>query len=311
MLKHYQLKDKHPIISLILQRRKLEKLRNTYLEPYSEKEYKGRIHPSLNAWGTRTGRFSSYNPNLHQLPARDEDSKIPKQAIIPDKKGQVFIKADYSQIEYRILAHLSEDQRLIREYNNNPNADFHQLVADTLGISRYEAKTVNFATVYGQSPKALGESLGKTEAEAVKFQARYFSKYPRIKALRDRTIRELKRNKEVISFFGRKRRLPDIDSKKWGLREHTERQAFNFIIQSPATGDLIKLVMNKLDKHIKKCYSGKARLAWQIHDEIVIICDQNVSPQLTKDTQSIMENVIKLKVPLKIDIKIVKRWEEL
>ncbi len=318
-----KLKNKHPAISLLLKRKSVEKTKNTYLTPYIKKEYKDRLYFNLNAWGTRTGRTSSSGPNFGQLPRTTGNSweRIPKKAILPDK-GHLFISADRNQAEYRFLAGLSKDPKILRAYKKDPLTDFHMMVAKDLYENKWDqmteeqkkklradrGKKVNFATVYGQSDKALAELLGITEDKAERFHNKYFIKYPGIKSFQNDTFRFLEKHGYIRTYFGRKRRLPKIHSRKWGEKDHAKRQAFNTRIQSPASGDLIKIDLYNVDNYIKKNYPGKARIVLTVYDELLISAHRSIVKRLAGEVKEIMEKAIDFPVPLLVDKKIKQRW---
>jgi DNA polymerase-1 len=305
------------LISLILSHREYRKLKTTYtltlIDEINEKT--GRIHSEFKQTGTATGRLSSQNPNMQNLPQKGEIAKKIKSAFIAEK-GFKFISFDYSQIELRILAHLSKDKHLIEAYLENK--DIHSITAKKiLGISDSEiteeirriAKAVNFGVLYGLSPFGLSRDTGITLAESKKFIEEYYNVYSGVKEYFERHIKFVKENGFTETLLGRKRFIKDINSKNKMVRQRAERMALNAPIQGSAA-DVIKLAMIKtLDFIINNQINAK--LILQVHDELIFEVENKFVDDFFNDIKSIMENVIRLDVPLTVNGKIGNHFGEL
>lgn len=319
-----ELADKFEIAEKLMEYRQLSKLMSTYIEvlPTLINQKTGRIHANFNQTITATGRLSSSNPNMQNIPIRGELGKLIRQAFTPQKSGFVILAADYSQIELRILAHLSGDQKLKEAFEKEE--DIHQAVADELGISRSAAKTVNFGVIYGLSDFGLAKQLKIKKTEAAKFIESYFEKYSGVKAYIDKTIKEAKENGYVITLLGRKRPLPDINSPNYGLRSFAERTAINTPVQGTAA-DMIKVAMINIwskcrmpNPSIPSMELGTSSLGTsteclmilQVHDELVFEVAEEAVEKAKKIIKEGMEKAIALDLPIKITIGTGPSWSE-
>ena len=299
----------HKIAELLLEYRKLTKLNSTFVKgilKHMDKE--GRVHTTFIQTGTATGRLSSAEPNLQNLPVSDEISKKIRYAVTAPE-GYTLVWADYSQIELRVLAHLSGDEKLIEAYRKG--RDIHTETASHLfGVSpdgvdeklRRVAKTVNFGIIYGMSPHGLSERLGIPVKEAEEYIERYFEKFPRVKDYIENTLKEAYEKGYVKTIFGRVRPLPELRSSNRNIRSFGERAAVNATIQGSAA-DIMKLAMVKLHTKLKNAY-----MVLQVHDEIVIEAPEEKAEEIVKTVRETMENVIELLVPLTVDVNVGKHW---
>ncbi|OMH40622.1 DNA polymerase I [Desulfurobacterium indicum] len=302
----------YEIAELILEYRKYSKLLGTFIDGIAKHmDEGGRVHTNFIQTGTATGRLSSAEPNLQNLPVSDEISRQIRNAIIAPERYNL-IWADYSQIELRVLAHLSGDERLIDAYKNN--RDIHTETASILFGTEPEdvspeirkvAKMVNFGIIYGMSPQGLSQRLGISFNEAKNYIESYFSKFPTVKEFIEKTLSEAYEKGYVKTLFGRKRPVPELRAKNKNLRHFGERAAFNAIIQGTAA-DIMKMAMIELFKEFKK---EETFLTLQVHDEIVMETLEEKAEKTKEKVKEIMENIVSLDVPLKVDIKIGKRWE--
>lgn len=311
------LKDKSPIIPLILEYRTLEKLRSTYVDalPESVNACTGRIHCTFNQSIAATGRLSCQDPNLQNIPVRTEEGKKIRSAFRPEKQGHVFLAADYSQIELRLLAHLSKDPSLIEAFARGD--DIHSYTAalvfgvpqtEVTSEMRYRAKTVNFGVLYGQQAFGLAEELGISMKEASAFINTYFERYGKVKEYLDSSKALARRLGYASTITGRRRPLPDIDNKNPMIRSAAERLAINTPLQGTAA-DLIKIAMIQIDQALNDA-PFTARMLLQIHDELVFEVEEKDVKELSLLVKKIMENVFTLSVPLVVDISIGKNWGE-
>jgi DNA polymerase-1 len=306
----------HELPQEILNYRMLYKLKTTYIDslPRLINPETGRIHTSFNQTVTATGRLSSSNPNLQNIPVRGEWGKRIREAFIADK-GNVLISADYSQVELRILAHISKDAALKEAFKNG--RDIHtETAAGIFGIPhdsvtadmRRIAKTVNFGVVYGMSPYGLSEALGITPAEAADYINRYFERHPGVKSYMEDAINTARETGYVTTLMGRKRQIPDINSSNSNIRQQAERLAINSPIQGTAA-DLIKKAMiaihNKL--HSK---SFKTVMLLQIHDELLFEAPKNEVNEAIDLIKHEMEHAIDLDVPVEVEIGHGENWAE-
>jgi DNA polymerase-1 len=260
----------------------------------------GRIHTSFNQTITSTGRLSSSDPNLQNIPQEL------RQAFIPEKEGWVTLAADYSQIELRILAHLSNDPELIKAFKDDK--DIHQTTADELGISREAAKTVNFGIIYGMSDFGLAKQLKIKKTEAGEYIDKYFAKHKGVKEFIDKTIKEARKNGYVATLLGRKRPLPDINSPHFGLRSFAERTAINTPVQGTAA-DLIKIAMINIRQRAESS-ELRAEMLLQVHDELVFECPRKEAEKAKKIIKEEMEKALELKVPIKVEMGTDQNWGE-
>jgi DNA polymerase-1 len=308
---------RHALPKLALEYRQLTKLKNTYVDalPDMINPGTGRVHTSFNQTVTATGRLSSSEPNLQNIPIRTDIGREIRRAFVPSEKDTLFLSADYSQIELRILAHFSEDAALITAFRQDK--DIHSVVASAIynvpieGVTpemRRNAKAVNFGIIYGLSEFGLSRDTGLTLEESREFINAYFSLYHGVKKYRDRVIEEAKACGYVQTLFNRKRSIPDIRSEDKKRRNLAERIAVNTIIQGTAA-DLIKVAMNNIHAKLKKGEYG-AKLILQIHDELLFEVKENKLASTRSMIQEEMSHAVTLNVPVKINIKTGKNWME-
>lgn len=309
----------HPIVDLLLTQRHFAKLKSTYVDalPQLINSKTGRIHTNFNQTITTTGRLSSSNPNLQNIPIRTSIGNRIREAFVPqDKENYVIFSADYSQIELRLLAHVTEDEALIRAFQENK--DIHtETASKVFGVSpeevtkemRRKAKAVNFGIIYGQTSYGLSESLKITPSEAKEIIEKYFQTYPQIKKYMNETIYQAHSLGYVETIYGRKRYLQDdLNSRIKTIREFAERAAINAPLQGTAA-DLIKMAMIKLYEKLKN--SGyKSKIILQVHDELVLEVHKNEIEEITALVKDCMELNQPLKVPLVIDIAYGPTWME-
>jgi len=307
----------HDVPRLVLEYRQLAKLKSTYVDalPALLSPTSGRLHTTFGQTGTATGRLSSANPNLQNIPIRTELGREIR-ATFTAEPGHVLLAADYSQIELRLLAHFSKDPLLVEAYRRGD--DIHTLTASQVfGVPplmvtpdhRRQAKVVNFGIVYGLSAFGLSQNLGIDPGEAKQFINAYFEKYKGVRAFIDRTLEEARREQKVKTLFGRVRPIPDINSKNANLRGFAERTAVNTPLQGTAA-DLIKLAMIRIDSALRE-RGLKSRMTLQVHDELVFeVPDAEVDAMRTL-VRDQMEKVYPLTVPLLVEIGVGKNWRDL
>ncbi|TXL62503.1 DNA polymerase I [Cerasibacillus terrae] len=310
-----KLYDKHEIIPKILLYRQLGKLHSTYIEGllkviHLETE---KIHTRFNQALTQTGRLSSTEPNLQNIPIRLEEGRKIRQAFVPSEQEWVIFSADYSQIELRVLAHIAEDEKLIHAFQENMDIHtqtamdvFHVEKEDVTANMRRQAKAVNFGIVYGISDYGLSQNLGITRKEAKKFIDVYFKSYPGVKQYMDDIVQEAKQNGYVTTIMNRRRYLPEITSRNFNRRSFAERTAMNTPIQGSAA-DIIKKAMIDLNEHLKK-NQMESRILLQVHDELILEAPKHELDALIKGVTTCMENAVPLNVPLKVDYAYGKSW---
>jgi len=307
----------HRAPKLVLEYRQLSKLKSTYVDalPALLNRSTGRLHTTFDQTGTATGRLSSANPNLQNIPIRTELGREIRAAFTA-APGHVLLAADYSQIELRLLAHFSEDPLLVEAFRRGD--DIHTLTASQVfGVPpllvtpdhRRQAKVVNFGIVYGLSPFGLSQNLGIETSEAKKFIEAYFEKYAGVRAYIDRTLEETRREGKVKTLFGRVRPIPDINSKNYNLRGFAERTAVNTPLQGTAA-DLIKLAMIHIDGAIRE-RALKSRMTLQVHDELVFEVPEAEVDIMRSLVREHMENVHGLLVPLMVEVGVGKNWRDL
>jgi len=312
-----QLKDKHPIVSKMLEYRSLKKLLTTYVAalPQLVNPKTGKIHTSFNQALVTTGRLSSVNPNLQNIPIREERGREIRRAFIPERKGNIFFSADYSQIELRIMAHLSGDEQMIAAFVNDE--DIHTATAAKIfGIGpgevtremRNRAKTANFGIIYGISAFGLAQRMQISRTEAKDLIDGYFKSYPKVRQYMDDSIRMARENGFVETMFGRKRLLPDILSRNSVVRGNAERNAINSPIQGSAA-DIIKIAMIRIQESLEKTQL-KSALILQVHDELNFDVWPDELDEVKKITRREMENATSLSVPLTIEIGEGSNWLE-
>jgi len=311
-----RLTSKHPIIEKVLEYRGLKKLLSTYVDalPLLVDKKTGRIHTSYNQAVAATGRLSSNNPNLQNIPVRDERGREIRKAFVPEE-GHLFFSADYSQIELRLMAHLSKDEGMITDFLSGN--DIHAATASKIfGVAindvtremRSRAKTANFGIIYGISSFGLSERLNIGRNEAKELIDGYFSSYPGVKIYMDESIKRARENGFVTTMFGRKRYLPDIQSQNQVVRGNAERNAINAPIQGSAA-DIIKLAMINIDRRLKneKFRSG---MILQVHDELIFEAEISELEKLKEMVLHEMSNAVVIDVPLKVDWGTGKSWFE-
>jgi len=311
------LAPQHKVVSFILEYRELGKLKNTYIDklPFLVSSKTKRIHTSFHQTVTSTGRLSSSEPNLQNIPIRTEMGREIRKAFITEERF-VLLSADYSQIELRILAHLSQDKSLLNAFKNDE--DIHSHIASGIFnlnqniISkqmRRMAKVINFGIIYGMSSYGLARNLGIGREEAEKYINNYFYRYQGVKKYIEREKEEARKKGYVITLLNRRRYLEGINSKDKNIREFNERIAINAPIQGSAA-DLIKLAMIKIDESFKK-ERFKSRLLLQIHDELIFEVYQPELEKAKAIIKDIMEHSLKLSVPVKVNLKVGNNWAEL
>lgn len=305
----------YPVVSKILEYRQLAKLKSTYadgLTQYISED--GRIHGTFNQTITATGRISSTEPNLQNIPIRMEMGKAIRKVFVP-KDGFVFLDADYSQIELRILAHMSGDEKLIEAYNSS--ADIHRATAaQVFGVpldevtdeQRRNAKAVNFGIIYGMSSFGLSQDLSISRKEAKEYIERYFASYPTIKTFIDGLVSDAKEKGYSLTMYNRRREIPEIKSSNFMQRSFGERVAMNAPIQGTAA-DIIKLAMINVYNALRE-NNLKSRLILQVHDELLVETAENEIETVKQIMLDGMKNAVSLKVPLEVDLKEGKDWLE-
>jgi len=312
-----ELAENHPIARMVLDYRQLTKLKSTYVDalPSLIKPSTGRLHTTFGQTGTATGRLSSANPNLQNIPIRTELGRGIRAAFIAEP-GNVLLTADYSQIELRLLAHFSEDSLLVDAYQRGD--DIHTLTASQVfdvpplmvtPEHRRAAKVVNFGIVYGLSPFGLSQNLGISTSEAKRFIENYFEKYAGVRKFIDKTLENVRRDMKVKTLFGRVRPIPDINSKNPNQRGFAERTAVNTPLQGTAA-DLIKIAMIRIDEAIRE-RDLKSRMTLQVHDELVFEVPEAEVDIVRSLVREYMEEVHELAVPLQVDMGVGPNWRDL
>ena len=310
-----KLAPEYPIVAKILEYRQLTKLKSTYadgLAGYIQQD--GRIHGKFNQTVTATGRISSTEPNLQNIPVRVELGRMIRKVFVPEE-GYVFVDADYSQIELRVLAHCSGDEQLIKAYREE--ADIHRITAskvfhvpfdEVTDLQRRNAKAVNFGIVYGISSFGLSQDLSITRKEAAKYIEDYFHTYPEIKAFLDDAVAHAKENGYVKTLFGRRRPVPELASSNFMQRSFGERVAMNAPIQGTAA-DIMKIAMIGVNKRLKE-QKLKSKLVLQVHDELLIEAHHTEIDTVKEILRGEMEQAAALAVPLEIDMHTGNNWYE-
>jgi len=311
-----KLKDAHPIIPLLQNYRELSKLISTYIQalPALISPADGRLHTSFNQTVTATGRLSSTEPNLQNIPTRTDLGKKIRAAFIAPA-GRRLASLDYSQIELRLVAHMSGDKKMIEAFNNG--VDIHATTAaevnnvklkDVTPAMRREAKAVNFGILYGQGPHGLSQTTGMPFARAKDFIDTYYKIYTGVKKCLETILKNARKKGYVETLFGRKRYLPEINSSIIMLARSAERMAVNMPFQGTAA-DMIKMAMIKIEKIVGNKEDIKMLL--QVHDELVFEIKKEKVKYYTEKIKNIMENVVDLKVPVIADVSIGANWGEL
>ncbi|MCR6107559.1 DNA polymerase I [Salipaludibacillus agaradhaerens] len=310
-----KLQDSHDVIPLILHYRQLGKLNSTYIEGLLKVLHKktGKIHTIFNQAITQTGRLSSTEPNLQNIPIRLEEGRKIRHAFIPENKHARILAADYSQIELRVLAHISQDANLKQAFNDN--MDVHTKTAmDVFGVDHTEvtdnmrrtAKAVNFGIVYGISDYGLSQNLGITRKEARTFIDRYFESYPGVKEYMDTIVEEAREKGFVTTMLHRRRYLPELTSRNFNQRSFAERTAMNTPIQGSAA-DIIKKAMVDMAEKMEE-QNMRSRLLLQVHDELIFEVPEEELEQMTKLVPEVMEKAVELDVPLIADVAHGDTW---
>lgn len=314
-----ELAQEHEIARLILDYRRYAKLKSTYTEalPALIERKDNRIHTTYNQTVTATGRLSSSNPNLQNIPARTEEGNKIRNAFVPkDRENSLILSADYSQIELRLLAHITEDKHLMEAFKTG--VDVHTLTAskvfevpveEVTKEMRYKSKAVNFGIIYGQSKYGLAKAIGISNAEAGEFIDKYFATYPRVKAYMEGIVREVEKQGYVETIFGRKRYLEtELSSSNAMIREFAKRAAINQPMQGTAA-DLMKIAMIDFAKKLKE-HNLKSKMIMQVHDELVVEVLKSELDEVKTLVKEAMELNQPLSVPLVVDINVGETWKE-
>lgn len=310
------LRDKHPIVEKILQHRALKKLLSTYVEalPKLIHPQTGHIHTSFNQAVTATGRLSSSNPNLQNIPVRGEDGREIRRAFVPEE-GEVFFSADYSQIELRIMAHLSEDEHMVADFNSGLDIHaataariFHKPVEEVDRDERRKAKTANFGIIYGISAFGLSERMGVSRGEAKELIENYFATYPKVREYMNESIERAKQTGYITTQFGRRRYLSDINAGNATVRGYAERNAVNAPIQGTAA-DIIKLAMVAIDRRLRE-EKLQTRMILQVHDELNFSVPPTELEQVRHLVVEEMERAFQMRVPLVAECGEGTNWLE-
>lgn len=308
------LSDQYPIAAKVLEFRQIAKLKGTYADALPEliDPSTGRVHTTFNLAGSATGRLSSSNPNLQNIPIRTELGREIRAAFVP-RPGWKLIVADYSQIELRLLAHMSHDKVLTEAFRNGE--DIHtRTAAEVFGVGplmvtsdhRRAAKAVNFGIVYGQTPFGLAKSLGIERAEATRYINAYFDRYKGVRVFIDQTIAEVRRTGVSVNMYGRRRPIPDMNSRNPNARGFAERTAVNTPLQGTAA-DMIKVAMITIEKKLEPM---QARMLLQVHDELVFEAPPDEVDQVKALVKAEMEGVRKLDVPLLAEVGVGDNWRD-
>lgn len=305
-----------PVVEKVMEYRQLAKLQNTYLQvlPKLVDPSDGRVHTSFNQAVTATGRLSSSDPNLQNIPVRTEIGRKIRQAFIAPR-GHVLISADYSQIELRILAHFAEDEAMLEAFRKG--VDVHAQTASRIfkvplekvdRRLRDRAKTINFGVLYGMGPQRLARENKVSLSEAKAFIENYFREFPQIKRFLDQQVEKARQTRQVETLLGRIRPLPDIVSSNIGLRINAEHMAVNTPIQGSAA-DLIKVAMVRIGRMLRK-KKWKTEMVLQVHDELVLEAPKEEAEEVAENVRREMESALSLRVPLKVDIGMGRHWLE-
>ena len=310
------LAEQHEVPRLVLEYRHISKLKSTYIDALPLlADAESRVHTTFQAAATATGRLSSVNPNLQNIPIRTELGREIRAAFI-SAPGTQLLSADYSQIELRLLAHFSGDPLLVRAYQNNE--DIHTLTAsEVFGVpaetmdkeTRGRAKAVNFGIVYGISAFGLAAQLGISQAEAKAYIERYFARYHGVREFIEKTLEQVRREGSVRTMFGRVRPIPDMESRNPNQRGFAERTAINTPLQGTAA-DLIKLAMISIDRKLAE-RGLKTRMVLQVHDELLFEAPASEAAEVEVLVRAEMEGVVRLRVPLVADLGFGANWRDL
>ena len=305
-----------PIIDDILEYRQVVKLKSTYVDGLiSVADENGKVHTTFNQTGTATGRLSSVEPNLQNIPVRQDRGRELRKFFIPENEDYVLIDADYSQIELRLLAHISGDETMIKAFIDG--TDIHRVTASQVFNTTIEnvtqeqrkrAKAVNFGIIYGMGDFSLASDIKVTKKQAADYIQSYFQKYPKVDEYLKNTVEQAKKDGFVTTLYGRRRYIPDLKSGKAVLRKFGERVAMNSPIQGTAA-DIIKIAMINTERALKE--SGiDARLILQVHDELIVESNANCKEKASEILKSELENAVHLSVPLTVEIKSGRTWYE-
>lgn len=311
------LKNDHPIIDKIIRYRQISKLYTTYVKAFENLINKntGRIYTTFNQTLTSTGRLSSSEPNLQNIPVRTEEGKLLRKMFVPTNKAGFIVSADYSQIELRLLAAFCEDEKLIDAFKHEN--DIHAITAsqvfgvdlkDVTPQMRRDAKAINFGIIYGISDYGLSQNIGSTRKVAKDYIDKYFEKYPKVKQYMEKNVETCKQFGCVKTYFGRIRFIPEINSSNYNIRQLGERAAMNMPLQGTAS-DIIKLAMIRVFNKINE-QKLKSKLILQIHDELIVDCEPNELKQIQRILVEEMENVVSLKVKLEVNVSYGTNWFE-
>jgi DNA polymerase I len=312
-----QLREAHPIVESLLNYRQLVKLKSTYVDALPElvNPRTGRVHTSYNQTIAATGRLSSSNPNLQNIPIRTDIGRSIRTAFVPGAKDRLIMSADYSQIELRVMAHMSGDEGLRQAFEQRE--DVHASTASKVfGVSaaqvtkemRRKAKEVNFGIMYGIGPFGLAQRLGITQTEAKEIIDRYFARFPKVKQYIGDTIAFARQNGYVSTLLGRRRYFPEIGSRNHNVRQNAERQAINMPIQG-TSADMIKLAMIAIDRDVA-AQKLKSLMLMQVHDELVFEVWKGELEHMTQLVKDRMSTALKLSVPLDVEVGSGKNWLE-
>ncbi len=311
------LKNDHPIIEKIIRYRQISKLYSTYIKSFEELINKdtGKIYTTFNQTLTSTGRLSSSDPNLQNIPVRSEEGKELRKMFVPSTSDGYIVSADYSQIELRLLASFCGDEKLIEAFRRGD--DIHALTAshvfgvdlkDVTSQMRRDAKAINFGIIYGISDYGLSQNIGSTRKAAKEYIDTYFLKYPLVKKYMDDNVEYCKKNGYIKTYFGRIRFIPEINNSNYNIRQLGERCAMNMPLQGSAS-DIIKLAMIRVYNRMKD-ENLQSKLILQIHDELIVDCVKSELEKVTTILKEEMENVVDLKVKLEVNVSYGKDWYE-
>lgn len=311
------LRKEHPMIERLLEYRQLQKLKSTYVDtlPKLIHPKTGRVHTSYNQAVALTGRLSSSDPNLQNIPIRTEMGREIRRAFIPGKKNMLIMSADYSQIELRIMAHISGDEGLLHAFHNKE--DIHtSTAAKVFGVEQQEvtremrrkAKEVNFGIMYGLGAFGLANRLEISQSEAKEIITKYFERFPKVNQYIANTIAEARNNGFVSTLNGRRRYLPDLKSHNANIRQNAERQAINMPIQGTAA-DMIKLAMIKIHTVLLE-NKLTSKMLLQVHDELVFEIPKEEEKEMRVLVEDNMKRALQLQVPIEVEIGVGKNWLE-
>lgn len=309
-----ELKEKHPIVGKILEYRGLKKLLSTYIDNFPQMiDSNGKLHTSFNQSLTATGRLSSSNPNLQNIPIRTERGREIRKAFVPSSEHGAIVSADYSQIELRLMAHMSADSGLVEAFNHNKDIHtataariFREKEEEVTKEQRSKAKTANFGIIYGISSFGLSQRIGMSRSDSKALIDEYFNNYPGVKEYINRMIEHARQKGYVETIFGRRRFLPDINSRNSTVRGFNERNAINAPLQGSAA-DIIKLAMINVYKRLRN-EGFRSRMVLQVHDELVLDAVEEETESVKKLLKEEMESIVKLRVPLIAECNAGANW---